>query len=484
MRNVKKTIIEVAFVLLAIAAVLLFYVTKVTKDKDYIDLTIEKYKPTGASVAIIENGRIKEVRNYGFADKENKIKVGDNTKFKIASISKVVTSYAVMKLVDEGKLDLDKPVNTYLKKWKVPQSSFDENKVTLRTLMSHTSGLTGSDEYGYKEPLPTIDQALKQRDIKLKREPGTVFEYSEFAGLGICQLVIEDVTGEKFEDYMADHVFNKIHMDNTDYSNGNSKGTFAVPYAGFNKPAPVTPIVMNGGGGIATTSKDFALFDIELMNYFNKGSREMFTAQKNTKSAGGVYGLGIIPRKLKNGKIVYEHNGTLTGWNAQMVMEQESRNGIVVVSNSDKAFFMTYNLMEKWGDNVLGERVIDTEIAHLCKTVDIAVIIGAVIVLIALSSLIFRIKKGRIHRLDDRKRRKRYVISSVVLLISAALYTLFLYTDIPFRVLLNMDNYFIFTFLPSVYMWVNVMLAVLAVCIIIRSGYTKKGKYDSILMGV
>lgn len=416
MRNVKKTIIEVAFVLLAIAAVLLFYVTKVTKGKDYIDLTIEKYKPTGASVAIIDNGRIKEVRNYGFADKENKIKVGDNTKFKIASISKAVTSYAVMKLVDEGKLDLDKPVNTYLKKWKVPESSFDENKVTLRTLMSHTSGLTGSDEYGYKEPLPTIDQALKQRDIKLKREPGTVFEYSEFAGHGICQLVIEEVTGEKFEDYMQNHVFNKINMVSTDYSNANDKGTFAVPYAGFNKPAAVTPIVMNGAGGVATTSKDLALFDIELMNYYHNGNKEMFKAQKNTESAGGVYGLGIIPRKLKNGKTVYEHNGTLTGWNAQMVMEPESRNGIVVVSNSDKAFFMTYNLMEKWGDNVLGERVIDTEIAHLCKTVDIAVIIGAVIVLIALSSLIFRIKKGRIHRLDDRKRRKRYVISSVVLI--------------------------------------------------------------------
>lgn len=211
---------------------------------------------------------------------------------------------------------------------------------------------------------------------------------------------------------MQNHVFNKINMVSTDYSNANDKGTFAVPYAGFNKPAAVTPIVMNGAGGVATTSKDLALFDIELMNYYHNGNKEMFKAQKNTESAGGVYGLGIIP---------------------------------------------------------------DTEIANLCKTVDIAVVISAVIVLIALSSLVFRIKKGRIHRLDDRKRRKRYVISSVVLLISAALYTLFLYTDIPFRVLLNMDNYFIFTFLPSVYMWVNVMLAVLAVCIIIRSGYTKKG---------
>lgn len=81
---------------------------------------------------------------------------------------------------------------------------------------------------------------------------------------------------------------------------------------------------------------------------------------KNTKSAGGTYALGIIPRYLQDGRTVYEHNGTLTGWNAQLAIEPESQNGIAVVSNSDKAYYMTYDLMEVWSKKELGECVSDS----------------------------------------------------------------------------------------------------------------------------
>ena len=93
--------------------------------------------------------------------------------------------------------------------------------------------------------------------------------------------------------------------------------------------------------------------------YEVRGNGEMFLAQKNTESEAGVYGLGIIPRKLKDGRTVYEHNGTLTGWNAQLVLEPESRSGITIVTNSDKAFYFTYDLMEAWADHTLGEPVAD-----------------------------------------------------------------------------------------------------------------------------
>lgn len=171
--------------------------------QDEIDNTVQKYAPTGASIALIEHGEIKEIRNYGYADKEEKELVTDRTRFKIASVSKTVTSYAVMQLVEQGKLNLDIPVNQYLTRWKIPESEYGENKVTLRMLLSHTAGLTGSNEYGYADPLPSIDEALSIHDVKLKREPGIQFEYSEFVGHGICQLVIEEVTGMKFEEYMV-----------------------------------------------------------------------------------------------------------------------------------------------------------------------------------------------------------------------------------------------------------------------------------------
>lgn len=168
-------------------------------DADVIDKTVHKYAPVGASVGIIEHGEIKEIRNYGYANKHEKKKVTDETRFKIASISKTVTAYGIIQLVEQGKLDLDAP---------------------------------GSDEYGYSNPLPTIDEVLKMHDVRLMRKPGEKFEYSEFADYGIFQLVIEEGTGMSFEEYMEKEIFELLGMDQTDYANEtNAKVELAIPYA-------------------------------------------------------------------------------------------------------------------------------------------------------------------------------------------------------------------------------------------------------------
>ena len=163
----------VVMIVLVIAAVAVVLGCRSGKSRDEIDRTVQKYAPTGASVAIIEHGEIKEIRNYGYADKEERKPVTDQTRFKIASISKTVTSYAVMQLVEQGKLDLDVPVNKYL-------TEYGENKVTLRMLLFHTAGLTGSNEFGYTMPLPGIDEALKLQNVKLFMEhPNQVFTKSQ-----------------------------------------------------------------------------------------------------------------------------------------------------------------------------------------------------------------------------------------------------------------------------------------------------------------
>ncbi|KFX55330.1 serine hydrolase [Clostridium botulinum] len=473
----KKNLLKSIILIIALMGIAfsVFNVIK-NKDNDYIDKLIEKYSPQGAAIAVIENGEITEVRNYGYSNIESKSLVNNETQFKIASISKSITSYAVMKLVDEGKLNLDEPINTYLTKWKLPDTEFDENKLTLRTLMSHTSGITGSNEIGYESPLPTIEDALKIRDIKLKREPGEVFEYSEFAGLGICQLIIEEVTGEKFEKYMEDEVFKKLGMNNTNYDNEIGDNLLAVPYAGINKPIKVTPIVMNGGGGVSTTASDLAKFTIELINYHNNGNGEMFKAQKNTESVGGKYGLGIIPRELKNGKTVYEHNGTLTGWNAQMAMEPISEDGIVILTNSDKAFFLTYELMEKWGEKAVGEKVIDTKINTFVDMVYKCIAVLFAILTLLIIIFIIKVKKGKIVLLERKKRNRKYLISAIFCTLLAVICFVSVYTEITFKLLFNMNDYYVFTFFPPSFIWVNVLLSLFGVFIVLRSGYTKEHK--------
>ncbi|WP_253199381.1 serine hydrolase domain-containing protein [Clostridium tagluense] len=167
----KKKIMTIITMVMIIMVIVVKIVPAFASNKDTIftgiDELVKKYKPQGASIALIENGEITHVKNYGYANVENKIPVNEHTAFKIASISKTMTAYGVMKLVEEGKLDLDKPITEYLTKWKLPDTQFDETKLTLRTLMSHTSGVTDSTEYGYTQALPTIDKALVQRGIQI-----------------------------------------------------------------------------------------------------------------------------------------------------------------------------------------------------------------------------------------------------------------------------------------------------------------------------
>lgn len=440
--------------------------------QDEIDNTVQKYAPTGASIALIEHGEIKEIRNYGYADKEEKELVTDRTRFKIASVSKTVTSYAVMQLVEQGKLNLDIPVNQYLTRWKIPESEYGENKVTLRMLLSHTAGLTGSNEYGYADPLPSIDEALSIHDVKLKREPGIQFEYSEFVGHGICQLVIEEVTGMKFEEYMVTQVFEPLGMYHTDYANqSNDKGELAVPYAGMGKATTVVPVVMNGGGGVTSTSYDLAVFELALMKYYANGCGEMFREQEHTQSVGGTYALGIIPRYLSDGRVVYEHNGTLTGWNAQLVIEPESGNGIAVVSNSDKAYYMTYELMEVWSQKVLGQCVADLMMYQMKKIFYVTKMVLLAFVLFW--GIIFAknlIKHRYSWKINSRKVEISFFVFSLFLILDGV----FFYTDWIGKQVWGMENYYLFTFFPLDFLYIQIEAGLLFFMFLVRMNIKKR----------
>lgn len=463
-KEIKCLCVVMIVMLFAVGIVALGYNKGNNQDK--IDRTVQKYAPTGASIAIIEHGEIKEIRNYGYADKEEMKLVTDQTRFKIASISKTVTSYAVMQLVEQGKLNLDVPVNQYLTRWKIPESEYGENKVTLRMLLSHTAGLTGSNEYGYAEPLPSVDEALSIHDVKLKRKPGIQFEYSEFVGHGICQLVIEEVTGMRFEEYMVTQVFEPLGMNQTDYANqSNEKGNLAVPYAGIGKATKVVPIVMNGAGGVTTTSHDLAVFELALMKYYANGCGEMFKEQERTQSAGGTYALGIIPRYLSDGRMVYEHNGTLTGWNAQLVIEPISGNGIAVVSNSDKAYYMTYELMEVWSQKALGECVADPLMHQMKKIFQVTKMIMLVFVLLFGAILVRNWIKNRYFW------KTSYIkmgMSTFVFFLFLILDVIFFYTDWFGKLVWGMGNYYIFSFFPPDFLCIQIEAGLLFLMFLVR----------------
>ena len=294
----------------------------------------------------------------------------------------------------------------------------------------------------------------------------------EFVGHGICQLVIEEVTGMQFEDYMVTQVFEPLGMTQTDYSNqSNEKGELAVPYAGLGEATEVVPIVMNGAGGVTSTSHDLAIFELELMKYYANGCGEMFREQENTQSAGGTYALGIIPRYLSDGRVVYEHNGTLTGWNAQLVIEPVSGNGIAVVSNSDKAYYMTYELMEVWSQKALGERVSDDLMKSMKQWF---MVIKYVILFCIMPVAIIMMNNFRKHRYVCRTGCIRTGLSIFAFLFFIIADGIVFYTDWIFKLVWGMDNYFLFTFFPPDFKAIQMEAVILLIMILIRINIRKK----------
>lgn len=156
--------------------------------------------------------------------------VDRDTLFQVASLSKWVTAVGVMTLVEDGRLDLDTPVSTYLTRWSLPDGPFDEDEVTVRRLLSHTAGLTDGLGYGGfapGQPLQPLEESLtRARDAspgadgrtRVGAEPGG-FLYSG-GGYALLQLLIEEVSGEPFNAYMQRAVLAPLGM---------TRSTFILP---------------------------------------------------------------------------------------------------------------------------------------------------------------------------------------------------------------------------------------------------------------
>lgn len=171
-----------------------------------------------------------------------------NTVFQTASLSKWITAWGVMALVQTGKLDLDAPVSTYLTRWSLPESKFENNKVTARRLLSHTAGLTDGLGYAGFAPdtaVPPLEESLKRPDadpgvsgtIVVGCEPGSEWRYSG-GGYAILQLLIEEVSGESFEGFMQRVIFRPLGMVRSSYSwTPTSGSTLATSYDVDSKPS-------------------------------------------------------------------------------------------------------------------------------------------------------------------------------------------------------------------------------------------------------
>ena len=213
------------------------------------------------SVAVAKDGRLIWEEAFGQADLERRVAATTETRFPIASVSKPLTATAVMVLVEQGKLSLERPANDYLDTDIVAEIG-DAREVTVRRLMSHTSGLSRHDLSDYlDEAYPPVDiHARIRRYARTARVPGESYEYSNL-GYDILAHIVARSSGQSFDRFMRDAVFQPLGMTRTSVGIPDPRpGDVAPSYDGDRRPVPMRHESSGGAGGAFSTAGDLARF--------------------------------------------------------------------------------------------------------------------------------------------------------------------------------------------------------------------------------
>jgi CubicO group peptidase (beta-lactamase class C family) len=291
----------------------------------------------GLSLALIRDGAVAWQHGFGVMNSRTKEPVTDTTVFEAASLSKPVFAYAVMKLVDAGKFDLDKPLNQYLPgNYDVgPDPRLDQ--ITARRVLSHT---TGFPNWRGGDPI-----------LKIFFPPGEKFSYS---GEGFVYLskVVEHITGEKFNDFMKRMVFDPLGMTNSSYLwQSNYDAQKVSRHNGNGEPTPQNkPTSANAAASLHTTAQDYGRFIAAILNgtgLKKETVKQMLTPQikvdeggTNTTSRAAdklspmvSWGLGVGLQSTTDGVSLW-HWGDNGDSKAYFVAFERQKLGVVVFANS------------------------------------------------------------------------------------------------------------------------------------------------------
>ena len=329
----------------------LSYPVQVKNDPQFFNLQerMEHYKVPGVSIAVVRDGRLHWAKGYGTANTETGTAVNTNTLFQAASISKPLTALAILKLVEEGKIDLDHNVNDYLKDWKIPETVHTaKEKVTPRRLLTHTAGLNVSGFPGYSngQKIPSTIEVLEGKGntdpIINDTIPGSRWSYSG-GGYTILQKLVEDVSGMSFENYMQKHILEPVGMKASSFSQPLPQNKFSVASAAYDREGKLIEGYWNNypekaAAGLWTTPKDLAVYEMEIQKILKgeKGILAQETVEQMFSKHQRDWGLG--PQLRKEGdSLLFQHGGKNVGFTNMFIASARNGYGLVVMTNGDNA---------------------------------------------------------------------------------------------------------------------------------------------------
>ncbi len=295
----------------------------------------------GASVAIVQDGRIVYLQAYGDARLEPKTPARTGMRYSIGSVSKQFTAAAILMLAEKGKLSLDDPVTRY-----VPDLTRAQD-VTIRQLLSHTSGYQDYWPQDYVPPFmlqpATADKILDGWARKaLDFEPGTQWQYSN-TGYVIAGLIVEKASGKPLLEFLSKNVFEPLQMKSVmNIDQQRLTETDATGYTRYGLgPLRIAPKEGAGwlfaAGELAMPAEDLAKWDISVINQTllkPASYRELETTIVLKNGLATNYGLGLGVRREFSRRAL-EHGGEVSGFTSANYVFPDDRVAVVVLTNQD-----------------------------------------------------------------------------------------------------------------------------------------------------
>jgi len=325
---------------------------------------LKQYGVPGMAIGTVLRGDPGQIYVYGLADVAKKRPMTPDTVFQVASLSKSVTAWGVLTLVDKGKVDLDQPIQRYLTKWPLAPSPYPSREVTARRLLTHTSGMNaGRDEFRKpSDPEPTTLELLRREGPPKDDKPtpavltdpaGKAFVYS-VPGFTLLQLMIEQQSHRPFAAYMRDAVLRPLGMTSSDYGwDPKRRDATATPYLGDGQPSDVLIPEDTAADGLFSTVNDMVQFVAAPLPgvglptgagvISDRTTQQIFLRPSSLpKGQLQTIGpdapcLGCFIEHSDGGPMMITNAGVDPGWTGEIHMAPATGDGLVVLTNSSRA---------------------------------------------------------------------------------------------------------------------------------------------------
>ena len=304
--------------------------------KDSIEHIMQLAKIPGMSFAQIKDFEVAESLALGVKASDSANNVGPDTVFEAASLTKPLVAYAALRLVEAGRLELDKPLSAYYKYPDIVHNANTKN-ITARMVLSHTAGF------------PNWRSNRQSDSLELLFPPNTRFKYSG-EGFVYLQKVMEAIAQEDLNTIVKSYVFDPLQMHNSNLLFQNS-GNFAVGHdSNGNEKRKITHPSPNAAYSLHTTASDYAKFIMELLKprFLNKEiARGMHKKQQNTAAPGDAiaWGLGIGLYKEGNDTYVW-HWGDNRYFKSFFFVSTKTGDGFTYFANSENGLSIVRRLLK------------------------------------------------------------------------------------------------------------------------------------------